>query len=273
MSYAEAVKLQDELNNPYGIKHITNKPRVVNTPYYDEIVQGNIPGHVARHIVGIQPAVSLVASDVSELGVLTIPLPSVATAMEIVSSSTQDGVAGTGILQLDVHGLDATGNLLTQTIVMNGITPVAIPTPLLRVNYINATSVGTAGVAVGVIDCRDVATPTTVYSKVTVGNVESRQALFTIPAGKSGYITDWAAGITGKETIIMLTTTADYGMTSCNPGVFRILDEIAMKDSNQQNRFILPLKLPALCDLKIKAIDASGGGGGIAVASFQLYYE
>lgn len=58
--------------------------------------------------------------------------PTSAQVLEIVSTSANDTVAGTGARTVTIEGLDASWNRVVQTINMNGVTAVTLPTNLIR---------------------------------------------------------------------------------------------------------------------------------------------
>lgn len=113
------------------------------------------------------------------------PLPTVATAMEVVSTSPNDTAAGSGAQAVIVTGLDASRNLVTQTVNLNGTTAVALPTPLIRVNQVRGTMVtpitGTQ-FNIGLITVRS-SGGGTVWSRMSISAGVAQQTLYSVPAG------------------------------------------------------------------------------------------
>ena len=87
--------------------------------------------------------------------------------MSVVSTSAQDGVAGTGTLTLDIHYIDPTGNAQSTVVTMNGTTAVDTGILMRFVQSIHAETIGTNGTAVGTISIHKTGTPTTVYNVIT----------------------------------------------------------------------------------------------------------
>jgi len=108
-------------------------------------------------------------------------------AIEIVSSSADDTAAGTGARTVEIHYLDVNGVEQELNITLNGTTPVSLGTVCHYVNFTHVSSVGSNLIAAGTINIRNVATPTTIYSTVTVGNTDMT-SLFTVPAGYYGIL-------------------------------------------------------------------------------------
>lgn len=71
-----------------------------------------------------------------------IVLPAAAAAASIVSASTADAAAGTGARTVLVTGLDANYLDVTETVTLNGTTPVNLSAQLLRCNRIEVITAG-----------------------------------------------------------------------------------------------------------------------------------
>ncbi len=95
-----------------------------------EVAKGNIPGHSIRHRFGkgiVGTTMVPIASS------LKYPTPTVATTIEAVSSDADDTVAGAGARTVTIKGLDVNWEEITQTVNMNGLTPVPFPIDMIRV--------------------------------------------------------------------------------------------------------------------------------------------
>lgn len=112
------------------------------------------------------------------------PWMTAATALEIVSSSANDAAAGTGARTVVINGLDIDYVVVTQTITLNGITPVAVPTNLFRINSALITSAGSGKVNAGDLTIRDAGAGTT-RAIIPLGYGITRQSIYTVPAGST----------------------------------------------------------------------------------------
>jgi hypothetical protein len=102
---------------------------VTGVDFLDQVALGNIDGATLVNKFGAgNLTTTLLPIDQDN----TYPTPTTATALEFVSSSTDDDVAGTGAQKIIIQGLDANWDEVTQEIDTNGTTPVAIPTSLIR---------------------------------------------------------------------------------------------------------------------------------------------
>lgn len=72
-----------------------------------------------------------------------------ALAQSIVSSSANDAAAGTGARTISISGLDGSFNVVTETITLNGATPVALVNTYCIINSIVVLTAGSGGVAAG----------------------------------------------------------------------------------------------------------------------------
>lgn len=109
------------------------------------------------------------------------PWMTVATSLEVLSTSASDAAAGVGARTITIFGLDINYVEINQTITLNGITPVAIPTAIFRINLILIMSAGSSKVNVGDINIRD-AGGGTIRGQIPIGYGISKQAIYTVPA-------------------------------------------------------------------------------------------
>jgi len=107
--------------------------------------------------------------------------------------------------EVSVQGLDVNYNLVVQTITLTGNTPVALTTNLIRVFrlknegntdnlehifcYVSGGTV-TVGVPQVAADIRAIMQPT---------NNQTLMAIYTVPAGKTGYMRSWFASTAGAK--------------------------------------------------------------------------
>ena len=126
--------------------------------------------------------------------------PASAAAMKISSSSTDDDGApvGTGALTVRVIGLDANWLEVSQDVILNGQTGVAIPTSLIRVYRAYILTAGTGEVNAGDIwigtGTITTGVPAVKYAGILAGLGQTLMAVYTVPNNfTEAKITRWYA--------------------------------------------------------------------------------
>jgi hypothetical protein len=111
-----------------------------------------------------------------------IPKPQTPTSMEIVSDSANDTAAGTGARTVAVVYLDANYASKTTVLTMNGVTPVALPETVMRVNMVAVSTSGTfGGNNIGNISIRAAGGLGATYQYLIAGLGFARSSMFTVP--------------------------------------------------------------------------------------------
>ena len=126
-------------------------------------------------------AVSAAGTDVWAGGVV-YPFKTTATLMEVVSTSVNDAVAGTGATSIIVQGLDPNYNEVSETVLLNGTTAVPTVNTYIAINACFVTGAGVGATNAGTISIRDVGGGT-VRQIIPVGYSISRSSVYTVPAG------------------------------------------------------------------------------------------
>ena len=179
------------------------------------VAGGLLPGHSRVAGLGNNPDIdtSTFPEDVWSNGGL-YPWLAAAVPMEMLSSSASDAAAGVGARTVLINGLDANYNAISETITLNGITPVATTRSYLRINNLLVMSAGTSKTNVGTITLRTVATVET-HATIPVGAGTvggygiSRRSIFTVPAGNTLFI-DSFFGCVNRSTTQDAATIATF---------------------------------------------------------------
>ncbi len=176
---------------------------------------------------------------------------------------------GTGAQVMGVSALDGSFGEIEEFIVTNGTTEVPVVNDQLRTNNFRALFLGSNGVSVGNVDLRQVATPSNIMDRVAAGGNMSLQTYFTIPSGKTGYITDWNAGSDGTRAIrFILRATCELISRVHIKGVFHFQDVIVSDGAGGSHLFATPLKCPERVTIKVSGNSTGGtgtGGGGFGL--------
>lgn len=156
-----------------------------NPPFILQVQRGLVPGVSRVAIVGHNTDIdtATVPEDIWEGGGL-YPFQSVPQNLEVLSSSTDDTAAGTGMRTVRVVGLDGGYHEISEVVALNGTTAVALTQQYFRVNQLVGVTAGSGGQNAGVITLR-VASAGATQAVMDTGDGLAHQAIYTVPAGKT----------------------------------------------------------------------------------------
>lgn len=236
--------------------------RVVAQEYLKSIAEGNIKNHSVWAKIGFIAA----ATGASELTITPqggdYVFPTAAMQMSIRSSdNTNDKASGTGALTVTIYYLDNTYAEQSETVTLVGTTWVdTVATNILRINNMRLATVGTSGKAAGNISLVDKATRAIVYGYIAANNTRQRQLIYTVPLGKTLYIT-WiqrSGVLTAANKYMRTTLRATYddksGAVLTAGKFFMPFSEVSMPGGVNEGDIDLPIKLPATVDIKCNVI-------------------
>ena len=170
------------------------------------IAKGDVAGSTFIHKFGNAPDFNTADGEVdiwdgaddSGSNLMTYTFSSTADIDSLSSSDNGD------TQDIEVQGLDSSYNLVTQTITLTGQTRKALDTDLIRVFRLK--NVGTTDLAGTVYCFVNVETtggvPNTlanIRAQVDNGNNQTLMAIYTVPAGKTGYMRNWYASTAGAN--------------------------------------------------------------------------
>lgn len=137
-------------------------------------------------------------------GGLYIP-PSSAVIMTIASSSAQDSASGTGATAIQINGLDANFNMISEIVQLNGTSNVLTQNKYLRINGMSVSSVSatnTTGLNAGNITAKNSGT---LYAQISANIGQTQMSIFTVP---NNYVL-LVSGVSAT-TNIHYSSTVDY---------------------------------------------------------------
>lgn len=162
-----------------------------NEAFELQVSRGQVQGHRMVVFSGYNTDIDTTWETIWADGTLTFP--TVATVLKISSTSADDvNTSGTGAWTVLVSGLDASYNEISETVALNGQTAVNTTESYLRINAFSVTAVGTGGTAAGDIYAGSgvvtAGVPATAYDFIPNGWNARQTAVYTIPAGYTGYV-------------------------------------------------------------------------------------
>lgn len=239
--------------------------------FYTAVGLGMVPG--CRRVTGLgsNPDVDpgTLPEDVWSVGG-TYPFMAAATSLEVVSTSASDAAAGVGARTITIFGLDINYIEVNQTITLNGLTPVAVPTQLFRINSILIMSAGTTKVNVGDINVQD-AGGGTVRGQVPAGFGISRQAVFTVPAANTLSVHSILFAQTRSGGVERNVTMATL-FQSPN-GFYRMPLEVSVSQITPYRHEGIPgIIVPEKTDFVIRVLAASANDSSVTAAFLGTMY-
>ena len=202
-----------------------------------EIARGRVDGAYPVVIDG-HLAASGAVTDVLVLDGSAIKDPSVAPStglqMSIVSTSAQDGAGGTGVRSIVMTYLDADLVQRTETVVLNGTTPVLTTATNIRwVGEIHLLTYGSGKAFAGDITVTNAGTR---YKFIPAGNRTTRSSAYRVPAGKRLIVhTIYAASTSGsaaaRVTIDVVVSRID-GDSFADAGLLFTQGSIGLQDGS-----------------------------------------
>lgn len=241
---------------------------------------GYYPTKIAFEVEGEGNSVNNTRVDVTNIGAAgaaaAYVFPSAGgIQMAVRSSSANDTAAGTGMRTVVIHYLDANYAAQQETVTLNGVALVnTVATNILRVNDFHTVTAGTGLSAAGDVTLENVA-GTVVYSRIEATYNRARNAVFTIPAGKQGYITHWNAssGTAAGSHYTRFTLRATAHENVRYPDIFMTNDSVGSLNNGMNIEYDIPIHLPEKTDIKVSVISDAGAANALVTSHFSGWYE
>ena len=156
--------------------------------FHLSVARGRIPGMSLVDKFGYNPHVGTTSEDIWVHGGI-ITYPAVADIASIVSNSIEDDAnkdpAGIGAYTVNIEGLDQNYAEISETVTLDGTTPVSTINSYIRINAFIILTAGSGGENAGTIT---VSIGGNVQREIAPGRNRANATHYTIPAGKTGYL-------------------------------------------------------------------------------------
>lgn len=182
------------------------------------------------------------------------PWASLATAQIIYCLSTS--ASDTAVLTIE--GLDANYHEQTETVTLTGASAVTTSNTFIRVFRMTYED----GANVGTITARTVSASGTVVAQIDVGYAQTLMAVYTVPAGHTGYLVALDSTIDSNKNAQLLMYHRLFGKP------FRIA-HVAETSGHYRYDFHAPLRVPEKTDIDIR-IDNVSGNDARVTANFDI---
>lgn len=280
------MSIKTDVNTPYPTLNYMKYVEIENDSRYPAVTGGKGEGVFNKSAILVQPvdpfgtgigsgtgqqeyvekfgANLSVGSDLEtvwEPGGLYEYLTTASVVSAVSNESGDTASSGTGARSIELQGLDVDYNIITETISTGG-TGGGAPSSqqFLRIFRALVKTAGSSGTNEGDILVK--AGPTTVISIGTHGTGankegfgQSQTSVYTVPAGKTGYLTQWSVGSSvynsGIQAFLMLSET--------NGGPIMRVKDIMFLNNYSIKDYKVPLEIPEKADVEVRAYDSATG--------------
>ena len=259
-SLFEVVMIADEDGNP-----LNSYGSAANIP----IAAGQLAGYSSVEKFGRNPNVATTIETVWEHGGMYEYLTT-ASQIFIYSASSDDGVGQIGAIKVTVQGLDENYNIISEELTVNGAGSTLTFFRVYRAFITDAGSSGynkghliisTQSSGAGIV-LADIGGDGTGANFVGYG--QTMLALYTVPAGKTAYVTQWTIGNGNYNTSCSAFLRSRVPF---NGFVMTTSDTMAVSGGFHVKNYSIPLKFVEKTDIEIQAFD---GGGTIVSSTFNI---
>jgi hypothetical protein len=192
---------------------------------------------------------------------------STAETVAITSTAGTDSAAGTGARTIEIQGLDANYNVVLETLTVGG---GAGTTEFIRIFRAKTITAGTSGINEGTISITSSDT-STVLAQIGVdgtginaaGRGQTFMALYTVPAGKTAYLTQWTVGC-GKQNTDAVSTL----LARPQSGAWNAKDIITVSATTYAKDYKIPLQFTEKTDIEVRAYSTTNNS--LVSSTFNL---
>ena len=219
-----------------------------NIPISANNVAGYAPIHKFGQVTGNDgtPCTIWTEAGTTSTSYELYPWDTAAGTVSVVSTSTQDAAAGSGALTIRVEGLDTSYNFLSEDFTMLGQTETAEGSEtFLRVNR---AYVLTGNTNVGKIDIKN---GSVIVGQIAAGYGQTLMALYTIPAGKTGYLSRVRTSSAKQQTAVVGLMVRPFG------GAFRAQSTLSLYSGDGSTIFDSPLRITEKSDIDARLLDGA----------------
>jgi hypothetical protein len=219
-------------------------------PFELQVARGQVDGHEALNVFGYSTATPSSGFIAAWENNTAYAFPTVASTMVVSSSSASD----TAVTIL-ITGLDASYNVISETVALNGTSDVPTTKVFWRINGV----ITTVGNAVGTVYVKNAGGTT--YAQIAIGSGKTNMSIYTVPAGYTAYLTQFDAF---SSTSVTSGVYATFRSLRTSPtGVNNIVLQVPFLNDYTISR-PYPLIVPEKTDNQWQC-KSSGAGLGIGI--------
>ena len=228
-------------------------------PFELQVVRNQIENHKSIFKFGFNPDVNGSEETIWDVGGI-YAYPSTAVVMTVTTDAgtpaNDNGVVVT------VEGLDGDCNEISDEVTLAGAGTATTTKTFFRVNraYVSGSQAPTGNL--------NITNGGTTYARITLGENQTLMALWTVPAGYTGFLdhVNIATGTTNANQYV----TAQIVQRQLG-GVFRVMMKQTLGSGGVADFLIrYPILVPEKTDLEVRAI--SSGSNNLISANFSIVY-
>lgn len=188
-----------------------------------------------------------------------------AETVTIVSTDANDASGGTGARTVKIFGLDSNWALAEETLTMNGLTLVTSSGTFRRVYKVEVITAGSGNTNAGALTVAHSTTTANIFSVVPAGYSLSQMAVYTIPAGYTGYLIGYES-----ELLDNTTNTGVLAFKIRKDGGPWLLERTrGLSTTYPSDHWNLAIPLPAKTDIVTRCISVQNTNAKIT-ATFKI---
>jgi len=241
-------------------------------PFELQVSRGQVAYHRTNFKFGFNPDVDDALETVWAQGGLYSYLAA-ASVLTVSSSNANDTAAGTGARTVEIFGLDASYNEISETISLNGQTGVSTSQSYLRINRAIVRTAGSGGQNAGVIYAGTgtvtAGVPANIYTTIAAGDNQTLMALWTVPAGYTAYLHELLATVATTQNNKYCTATL---VARPLGQVFQVKDKFVISEGSHHQEYSFPLKFDEKTDIEVRAIGDSASADIAISAALDIVY-
>lgn len=248
-----------------------SKQGILAVDFNLEVLRGNVSGHAMVSIFGHDEDLDSTKTTVApSLSTTNIDQSALAGTVDVASTDANDTSDGSGLRTVLLTGLDASGIIQTETIIMNGQTEVTSANSYSAVNGLKAITVGAGNVNAGTLWAGNgtftAGVPATRYFSMNPLFNKALTAYYVIPAAKTLFFRQLVLTVaTANKDVDFFIEKSSDGSVWFTEAVF------GMESGDFQSNIIDMPGLVAGTHVRIEGQSAAAGGVDCtAILSCQL---
>ena len=219
------------------------------------VAAGLVDGYSAVHKFGLIDGTngagwSTIWTEGENNGNQLVPWKDIADA-GVVTVTSDDGADTTAVT---LEGLDADYNFQTETLTLAGVADVVGTATWHRINRMFMETETNVGNVTATVD-------SDIVSSIKAGRGQTLQAFYTVPAGKTAYLTHMQVSSNKNQAVEASLFVRPFG------GAFRVTGGTMLYQMEHTIHYSSPIVITEKSDMDFRAIGASNG---VLSASFDL---